>query len=140
MVEEMEQFKRELKSYKTYKKYIAEKSEELYVLEHKLIGLKGTRFDAMPSGTGGHDNRLHLIEKKDELEKSMNVYVALVDNVDKRLARLTHEEQDIVKLVYMENVSIRKIARTYYKSEPSVFRWINRILKKAIMPERRQND
>lgn len=131
MIEEMEQFRRELKSYKTYKRYIAEMSEELYVLEHKLIGLKGTRFDAMPSGTSKHDNRLHLIEKKDEIEKRMSVYVALVDNVDKRLARLTQEEQDILKLVYMENVSIRKIARTYYKSEPSMFRWINRMLKKA---------
>ena len=138
MVEEIEQFRRELKSYKTYKRYIAEMSEELYVLEHKLVGLKGTRFDAMPSGTGGHDNRLHLIEKKDELEKRMNIYVALVEALDKRLARLTQEEQDILKLVYMENVSIRKIARTYYKSEPSVFRWINRILKKATEPERRQ--
>lgn len=137
MIEEMEQFRRELKSYKTYQRYLRQLSEDLYVIEHRLVGLKGTRFDAMPSGSG-RDNRLDLIEKKGELEKKMSVYVALVDNVDKRLARLTKEEQDIIRLVYMENVSIRKIARTYYMSEPSVFRWINRILKKAIEPEGRQ--
>ena len=137
MIEEMEQFRRELKSYKTYQRYLRQLSEELYVVEHRLVGLKGTRFDAMPSGSG-RDNRLFLIEKKEQIEKKMSVYKALIDSVDERLNRLTKEEQDIIRLVYMENVSIRKIARTYYKSEPSVFRWINRMLKKATEPEGRQ--
>ena len=137
MHEDLEQFKRDLRSYKTHQRYIRQYDEELYVIEHRLTGLKGTRFDGMPAG-GGHDNRLHLIEKKEKIEKAKAVYVALVQAVDEKLSRLTKEEQDIIRLVYMDNVSIRKIARTYYKSEPSVFRWINRMLKKAT--EGGQND
>lgn len=131
MREACEQFKRELRSYKTYMKYINRLNDDLLVINSQLIGLRSPTYDSVPTHSG-RDNKIDLLDKKAEKESKLKLYKNMIQLVDERLLKLEKVEKDILVLVYMENVSIKKIARTFYMSEASVFRWINRIIKKAL--------
>ena len=131
MRDDIEQFKRELRSYKTYKKYISKLKDDLLVINSQLIGLRSPNLNGIPS-TNKEDKRLDLFDKKSDLESKLSLYKSMILLTDSRLLRLDKVERDILTLVYMENVSIKKIARTFYMSEASVFRWINQIIEKAL--------
>lgn len=131
MKEAIEQFKRELRSYKTYNKYINNLSNDLLAINNQLIGLKSPNLDGVPTRSGT-DNRIELIEKKQEIESKLALYRSMVLLTESKLAKLEQVERDVLMLVYVEHVTIRKIGRTFYMSNASVFRWIDRIVRKAV--------
>lgn len=129
---EIDQFKRELRSYRNWKENIKNIELKIEELETKMINVKSPNLEAVKCGCQCDNIKLILIEKKIEYEKKKNMYESYVNYIDECMSKLTKEEKDILLLVYMEHVPIRKIAKTYYMSEASVFRWIDRIIMKAI--------
>lgn len=132
-IEDIKQFKRELQSYKNHKANIKRLKEKLLEIDTKLENVKSPKFEAVPVHTLNinGDMRLHLIEEKEKVNKRIAIYQSIIADIDERLNKLTKEESDILKLVYVENVSIGKIARTYYKSESTMYRDINKMIAKT---------
>ena len=134
LFEEIKQFKRDLQSYKSYKEKIKRLYDKVLEMDTRLENVKSPRFNAVPvhQGSTKNDLFLHLIEEKEKINNTIKAYETIVSEVDRKLGKLTKEEQDILKLVYMEHVPIRKIARVYYRSEPTMYRDITDIILKII--------
>lgn len=132
--DEIKQFKRDLLSYKNHKKRIKRLNDKLLELQTKLENVKSPKFEVVPVHTQSlnGDIRLHLIEEKSKVQKKIETSQNIIAEIDEKLAQLNKEERDILTLVYMEHVPIKKIARVYYKSEPTMYRDINSMILKII--------
>lgn len=129
--EEVEQFKRDLKSLNYYKSKRDELSDKRLVLERIMHEPKANRYDEI---TGSRKyNYIELMEKEDELNMQIQLYDALIKTIGNRLDKIEKEsDRDLLVELYIRNNTYEKLALEYFMSVRKMKYYVNSVISKIM--------
>ena len=122
-----------LENYNIYKLRITIKEKEIDKLKDELYGLQSQKLDGMPKPKGFTTSKIEemiirvesKISKKEEYINELKNNIRIVDELIKILKK---DSQDIVKMRYIQKMSIEEIANKKNRD----YSTITRIIRKSI--------
>lgn len=130
--EEINQFKRDLRSLKYYEKKIEFLYDELTVIGNELQGVKGIKYDVLRNNGNYNDNKIELLMREEEILKEMNLYREMIGRINSCLAKLSEDEQELLKMIYIDKVKYAEIAHKLCKSVRKMKLDVDGIIEKII--------
>lgn len=136
IIDEVEQFKRELRSYAYWKKKVAQIEEDLEAVAVRMRGLSSPQFDRIPgepkvSGAKS-DHWYALMEKEEDLQRRKDDLLREIRFVDKVLNSLDEHDAAILRKVYIERQSYQQVAEETGYSEDGIYYRIKKALKSTV--------
>lgn len=135
--DEVEQFKRDLKSYSYHQKKIKEIDDELLELRTRLEGVSSPapKDVVLENARNPYaSNKLDLIMQEEILLKERSKHQDEVMRVDALMKRIIFQEDtDILIELYVRRFSLDVVARNHYTSRSSLNRRANRIIRKMLL-------
>lgn len=129
----VEQFKRELRSYRYYKMRIEELELKLEELNNKMVGVSSTPPKEVIAGSMSakvyHNNMLELIERKELIENEINFCKDRIKKMDKSLSAMSNNDAEVLKELYVKRVPYDIVADEQGYSVDHMKRRVNTIIK-----------
>ena len=134
--DEIDQFKRDLRSYTYHQKKVVELEEKLEELATRMQGLSSPAFkEVVYENTSNpySDNRLQLMDEEEILIKERNVHFREMKRLDDALALLDEDKQQILRDIYVKRKNIDYVASKNYCSIRKVKYDVNAMIKWVIV-------
>lgn len=132
----IEQFKRELRSYRYYEKSIEEIDASLEELNVKMVGVSSTPPKDVIAGSMSakvyHSNILELIESKTHLEEEKKYYTSRIAQIDSKLEKIDQHDAAILKDLYVKRVPYDVIADENHYSLRQMKYYVNNVIKSLL--------
>lgn len=130
--EEIEQFKRDLKSLNYYKSKYDEISDKLLVVARLMHEPKANSYDGM-FGNNNNYNFIELMEKEAELKKQQYLYDSLIKTIENRLDLLEKaSDKDLLINIYIRKYSYEKLAMERFMSVRRLKYYVNAVIEKLL--------
>ena len=134
--DEIDQFKRDLRSYTYHQKKVVELEEKLEELATRMQGLSSPAFKEIVYENTSNpysDNRLQLMDEEEILIKERNVHFREMKRLDDALALLDEDKQQILRDIYVKRKNIDYVASKNYCSTRKVKYDVNAMIKWVIV-------
>lgn len=136
IIDEVEQFKRELRSYAYWKKKVAQIEEDLEAVAVRMRGLSSPQFDRIPgepkvSGAKS-DHWYALMEKEEDLQRRKDDLLREIRFVERVLNNMDEHDAAIIRRVYIERQSYQEVAQAVGYSESGIYYRIRKAIKSAV--------
>lgn len=135
MEKKVDQFKKELRTYKGLKEELAEKKEELKVAWYDMTGVKGVEFGKIRVQYNQHATDLNRHRQSEKIEK-------LIKETDRLQANINHIEEILLLMppdarayaveIYIEGKTFDATSSKYYLSRSAILNRIDKSILKAI--------
>lgn len=130
--EEIEQFKRDLKSLNYYKSKYDEISDKLLVVARLMHEPKANSYDERFRNNNNY-NFIELMEKEAELKKQQYLYDSLIKTIENRLDLLEKEtDKDLLINIYIRKYSYEKLAMERFMSVRRLKYYVNAVIEKLL--------
>lgn len=135
--QEINQFRRDLKSYNYHKHKIDEIDLKLQELAYKMQGVSAIRYDKGCKNNSGiySERKLEFIIREEKLIKERNRHLSEIERIDCLLERLEKDEQELLRDIYFNNYTYVSAARKWNASREKIARDISKIAKKVFANE-----
>lgn len=134
--DEIEQLKRELKSYNYYVESVREINMKLIEINTKLIGLSSPTPSEVIAGKVSvkyyHDNKMELMDEEAKLITERSYYEGRIAKINSMLDEMNRDSQKLIKGLFMEHISYATMCEELRTSESSLKRRVNSIIKETI--------
>lgn len=133
-LDEVNQFKRDLKNYKSYSIRIEYLAVLLSTYEYLQIGVRGINFEKEPS-TSKVDRGETITKytpKIDLIKRRIDVIQGTIDYIDMVLNAMDEDDRKIITDIYINNLSYPMMAIKTNYSESGLKKKVNTIIKKAL--------
>lgn len=136
--EQIDQIKRELRSYNYYQKVISKMERELTQISTELNGVRSPSLTEQ-SGHGGFnsgaksDRWYALIKKKNITQNQMRMYKNRLKRLENMLSLLEGEELEIIQELYIQKKSFQEVAIIHSYSVATLYRTVDRIITMRII-------
>lgn len=138
--DEMEQFKRDLRSYTYHQKKALEIEEKLEDLAVKMQGLSSPAFkEVIYENTSNpyKDRKLELMCEEGELVKERNFHLLEIKRLDDALRLIDEEKRKILVDIYIKRKKIDYVAAKRFCSSRKVKYDVNAMIKWIIQENKR---
>lgn len=132
--DEVNQFRRDLKSYNYHKAKIKEINEELLELAHKMKGVSSIRYDKLHSNNTRvyHDRKVEYIVLEEQLIQERKIHEILIKKVDDCLEQLPDDEKELLIDIYIKGTSYDQTALKRHVSKDKVKLDLKKSIKKCL--------
>lgn len=130
--DEIEQFKRDLKSYSYHQKKVREIEQELEVLTVKMQGVSSPAPKDVVLENAGNpysSKKNKLLTKKGHLIKERNKHLSEIKRLDNLLQKCEQEDRDILVERFVRRFPLKKVAADHHLSKSSLLRHIDSVIK-----------
>ena len=135
--DKIEQFKRELRSYRFYEKSIDEIECKLIELNNRMIGLSSPQPKEVVAGAVSvkyhHDNKLELMIEEEHLIAEREYYLARIIKIDEVLNSMDENDANILRDLYMRRISYDVVSDEQHYSRSQLQRRVNSIIREKII-------
>lgn len=130
---EVEQFKRELRSYKYYENCIKELDLSLEEVATKLKGVMSPQFGKIiyeNTHNPYKENKIQYLYQEEELVKKRDKYYNLINTIDNKLDFILEErEKNMIRDIYINNINQDVVARNNcYAYRQGMMKRVDKIL------------
>ena len=138
--DEIEQFKRDLKSYTYHQKKVLEIEEKLEELAVKMQGVSSPAFKEVVYENVSDpykDRKIELMCEEEKLVKERNVHLLEIKRLDDALSLIDEEKRKILIDVYIKRKKIDYVAARRFCSSRKVKYDVNAMIKWIIQENKR---
>lgn len=129
--DEIEQFKRELKSLNYYKKKRDEIKDKLIIIGRVLYEPKANSYNNV--GGKGDYNYLDLLQKEDYLKQMYGLYDQLIRHIGYRLDCIDEsDDRQLLMDIYIRKFSFEKMATNHHMSIRNLKYHVDLIIKNIV--------
>ena len=136
IIDEVEQFKRDLRSYDYRRKKIEQIEAELRYIAIKMQGVSSPNFSRIPGtpkvSQAKSESWYSLMDKEDKLVKRKADLEREIRFVDEVLDRMDEGDADIIRRLYIERETAEEIADTVYYSKRTIYNRVRSAIKSAL--------
>ena len=137
--DKVEQFKRELRSYRYYEKSIDEIDGKLEELRTQRIGVSSPKPKEVIAGKASvqycapkDSMMLEIMEKEQHLMASRNYYISRIQMINDALSKLDTSDADILRELYIKRVPFDVVADEHHYSAAHFKRYANKLIKSVV--------
>lgn len=131
----VEAFKDLLKHYYDYQRSAIQIEKELDDLLYEMTGVKGIRYDRVPSSFNpelSEESRLEYIEKKAEKEAELDFTYAALKIIEMKLSKLSEEDKEICLNVLNRKVTYEEAGKKRGYSKHGMWVKVKREIEKIM--------
>lgn len=136
IIDEVEQFKRDLRSYEYRKKKIEQVETELRYVAVKMTGISSPAPDRIP-GTpqtmgGKTDGWYALMDKEEQLIRKRDSLYRDIKHVEEVLDHMQPLDAEIIRRIYIEREGIENVAHDVAYHSRTLYKRMHSAIKKAL--------
>jgi len=131
----VETFKKQLSSYRDFKKVLLRVNSEISDVLYELTGVKGVRFDRSPSSYNpnlAETKRLELVDKYNEKLLEKEYIEKGIEFIEYKLSKMEEDDKKIVLAILADNVSYERMGGKVGYSRTGIWSKVQRDLKKIL--------
>lgn len=126
-------FKNEVMNYESYKKSLKLLNEEMESIIYRYGGVKGVSYDKVSVSGDPHSRERMLLEmgdKLEEIEREIDHTQIKVQDIERNIAKLPEDIQEIVKLLYIERYTLNYVGQLCGYSHNGIWARVKREVEK----------
>lgn len=127
--------KNEIRNYTKYIKYKIALQDKIEDLWYELSGVKGVRYDKLPSlPNPSNERQLALMDKIDYYQSELHRVDAQIRFIDSILDRMDKEESELIRYVLIDGHTLIEAGEKYFVTNTAISKRIDTILRKVFNP------
>lgn len=125
--------KNEIRNYTDYIKYKITLEEKIENLWYELSGVKGVRYDKLPTlPNPSNERQLALMDKLDYYQSELHRVDTQIRFIDSILDRMDKEEYELIRFVLIDGHTLIEAGEKYFVTNTAISKRIDTILRKVL--------
>lgn len=125
--------KNEIRNYTDYIKYKIQLQDKIEELWYELSGVKGVRYDKLPSlPNPSNERQLALMDKLDYYQSELHRVDTQIRFIDSILDRMDKEEYELIRFVLIDGHTLIEAGEKYFVTNTAISKRIDTILRKVL--------